>query len=97
MYASITHRKALATGTPAEIGREGRALADLVSGLPGFVACVALEVDAGAITALVLFDDRASLESAIRPMTDWCCPEADACSAGRDHVIWGEVIAQKGL
>jgi hypothetical protein len=96
MYATIV-RCDLRTITPSQ-AREcaGRSLATRLSLLPGFVAFIALESEAGDITAVYLVEERMGLAAAERVIAQWQGEEAVE-SRGVRRLGAGEVIAQKGL
>jgi hypothetical protein len=95
MYATIV-RCDLRTITPSQ-AREcaGRSLATRLSLLPGFVAFIALESEAGDITAVYLVEERMGLAAAERVIAQW---QGEAVEGrGVRRLGAGEVIAQKGL
>ena len=99
MYATIIRYDLRALASSAERGRTGRSLAAALGALPGFVAFVALEAEgeAGAVAALCIVEDRASLVAAQRRTAAWHTEAAGAAGGGVEEVGAGAVIALRGL
>jgi hypothetical protein len=96
MYASISRYPMTATpmDDPAEVGwRLGAAL----TGSPGFVASVVVEDRTGALFAIGLFEDQASLIAATPLAERWMAEHRGMLEPGATEVATGEVVAQKGL
>lgn len=99
MYATIV-RCDLHTRMCAGARRQhGRALAKALAALPGFVAFVALDVDAdaGMVAALCIFEEQASMAAADGVIAEWQQEHGGAAGSGMEHLGAGAVIAQKGL
>jgi hypothetical protein len=99
MYATIV-RCEPRNGTAALAhGQAGRTLIAALAALPGFVAFVALEMDAGAgtVTAVCLVEERAGLAEAERVIAQWQGEEGATEGRGIQRLGAGEVIAQRGL
>jgi hypothetical protein len=99
MYATIVECDLSAFAPAAGTGYSGRTLATALSALPGFVAFVALDLEAGmgTVAALCLVEERAALEEAERVIARWQREHMDAVEGGTQRLGAGEVIAQKGL
>jgi hypothetical protein len=99
MYATIIRCDLRALASSAERGRTGRSLAAALGALPGFVAFVALEAgdEAGAVAALCIVEDRASLAAAQRRIAQWHPEASGAAEGGVEEINAGAVIAQRGL
>jgi hypothetical protein len=99
MYATIIRCDLRALASSAERGRTGRSLAAAVGALPGFVAFVALEAEggAGAVAALCIVEDRASLAAVRRQIAHWHTESCGAAADELEEIGAGAVIAQRGL
>ena len=99
MYATIVEYDMHAGSSSHERGRVGRTLATLLGDIPGFVAFVALDVDAGAgrVAALCIFEHLGGIDSADHVINQWQQEHHGAVAAGIQRVGTGEVIVQKGL
>jgi hypothetical protein len=75
----------------------GRALATRLSVLPGFIACVAIEDDAGAITALCIVEDQTGIAAATSLTAQWHRDHTGTAGTGVQTIGSGELIAQQGL
>jgi hypothetical protein len=80
-------------------GHSGRTLASALAALPGFVAFVALDMDAGvgSVATLCLMEERAGLAEAERVIAQWQAEQNTTTGSGVRRVGAGEVIAQWGL
>ena len=97
MYATMVQCAMPEVASPHARGRLGRTLAAALGALPGFVAFVAFDGDAGAVTALCLFEDRPSMEAAQPVIARW---QRDGPGAGVTDLHYlraGAVIVQRGL
>ena len=97
MYATMVQCAMCVAASPHARGRLGRTLATALGTLPGFVAFVAFDGDAGAVTALCLFEDHLSMADAQRVIARW---QRDALATGEidlRYLCAGDVIVQKGL
>jgi hypothetical protein len=99
MFATIIRSDMRALASPAERGRTGRSLATALGALPGFVAFVALDAEgeAGAVAALCIVEDRASLAAAQHRIAQWHTETCGAAEGGVEELGAGAVIAQRGL
>jgi len=66
-------------------------------GSPGFVAAVVVEEETGALFAIRLFDDQASLVGATPTADGWLAQQAGIVQSSAIELATGEVVAQKGL
>lgn len=99
MYATIVHCE-LQNGTATLAhGQAGRTLTAALAALPGFVAFVALEMDAaaGTVTAVCLVEERAGLAEAERVIAQWQREQGATVGGDVRRLGAGEVIAQQGL
>lgn len=80
-------------------GHSGRTLASALAALPGFVAFVTIDMNAGtgAVATLCLMEERAGLVEAERVIARWQEEQSAAVGSGVRRVGAGEVIAQWGL
>jgi hypothetical protein len=96
MYATIQRCERGGASTD-DLAREGHALATCLSKVPGFVACLLLEMPDGECASVSIFEDAASLAAANRLVAGWAAAEQPASPATAARPITGEVIAQRGL
>jgi hypothetical protein len=75
----------------------GRALANLLSSQPGFVAFVAIDTRVKELTGLYIFDDRESLDAAYGHLVQWHATHTDESAWRVKAVSTGEIVAQRGL
>ena len=96
MYASIQRYQM--SGFPMQDPADaGWRLGAMLTRTPGFVATVVVEGGGGALFTITLFEDQASLISAL-PLTDgWSTEHRGMLEPGAAQVAMGEVLAQKGL
>lgn len=97
MHATIIECDMHTIASSHERGRAGRNLATFLSEIPGFVAFVALDADAGRVAALCIFEDPAGTEAAGRTIEAWQREHRDIVGADSRRFATGEVIVQKGL
>ncbi|MEZ4520185.1 MAG: hypothetical protein R3A46_00880 [Thermomicrobiales bacterium] len=111
MHASIFRFDLGSNTSPRERGRRGRTLATALAAVPGFVAFLALESEAGWLAGLCICIDPAALARAQQVAADWqrehgCHSHPSPCLAwGQDPalgsamqpLITGEVIVQRGF
>ena len=71
MFATVARRHSTGTSLPTEGEQADRALAALVSSLPGFIAYVVIEVQEGGLAWISIFEDETSMEEANRRVTAW--------------------------
>jgi hypothetical protein len=99
MYATIVEVILRTPGSAAAHGHTGRALANALAALPGFLAFLALDTDAasGAVTMLCIFADAAGIEASEREIARWQRDENATTEPCIRRLGAGAVIAQKGL
>jgi hypothetical protein len=96
MYAGIIRYQMSASPTldPADAGWR---LGAVLTRTPGFVASIVVEGGCGALYAITLFEDQASLISALPLADGWSAEQRGVLEPGTTEVAIGEVLAQKGL
>jgi len=99
MYATIVLCELHSGAADLAHGPAWRTLTAALAALPGFVAFVALEMDAGAgtVAALCLVEEHAGLAEAERVIAQWQREQVAAGESGVRRLGKGEVIAQQGL
>jgi hypothetical protein len=99
VYATIVQCEIPALASADARGRIGRALANALDALPGFVAFVALDADAETATmaALCVFEEQGSIAAAERVIAQWQHEHLGDATAAARYLGAGAVIAQKGL
>jgi hypothetical protein len=98
MYATVVQCDMHTIDSSHERGQVGRILATRLSEIAGFVAFVALDIDAvaGSVAALCIFEDRAGITAADDAIEQWQ-REYPVVGTGIQRHGAGAVIAQKGL
>lgn len=97
MYATIVRCDMRTVTPPQARERAGRALATSLSAVSGFVAFVAIEGDAGEITALCIVEDQIGIAEATRLTAQWHRDHIGTTGSGLQEIGIGELIAQQGL
>ncbi|MGN6563056.1 MAG: hypothetical protein ACTHMU_10390 [Thermomicrobiales bacterium] len=96
MYATVCRHAGVAA-TSDDRALAGRALANHLGALPGFIAYVLLEQLDGACIGVSIFEDEGSQVAADRLAEAWLAAHTGAPRAVSPDIITGEVIVQKGL
>jgi heme-degrading monooxygenase HmoA len=96
MHATI-HRHEGITGSSEEMMRFGRQQAIALSTLPGFISYALLEVGAGVLISVSVFETQAALEAAERLAEFRVGKQPPAPLSRPPHVTSGEVIVQRGM
>ena len=96
MYASI-HRYQMSESPMQDPADAGWRLGAVLTRTPGFVATIVVEGGCGALFTITLFEDQASLISALPLADGWSAEHRGILESGATEVAIGEVVAQKGL
>lgn len=97
MYATIIRCDLHGIESSHARGQAGRTLATALGALPGFLAFVAVDGEAGMVAALCIVEDRASLTAARRVTARWQQDVVGIATGGVEEIGTGAVIAQQGL
>jgi hypothetical protein len=96
MYASIQRHR---TGTTPidDLATLSWGLTVVLARCPGFIAAVAVADGRGELCTIGLFEDRASMGSAIPTVERWMAEHFSDLQPDHIRLMTGEVVAQKGI